>query len=179
MNSIDWPDIAIGVILLGAVIKGWSRGFVAELAGIVALVAGFIAPWWYNGALDAQIATAAHISAGQAHVAGMVLTGIAAYVAVLVAASIVGRIAKLPIIGTGNALGGAIVGFVKGAAIVWVLLFVALCFPLTPQVREQLRTAHLPGYFTAFDDTAGNAIQRYVPSFAQPLVAPLVRPHDL
>jgi membrane protein required for colicin V production len=179
VNSIDWPDIAIGLILAGAVIKGFSRGFVAELAGIVALIAGFVAPWWYNGAIDAEIASAAHVTQGQAHVAGMVLTGIAAYVAVLVAASILGRIAKLPIVGTGNALGGGIVGLVKGAAIVWVLLFVALCFPLTPQVRQQLRDAHLPGYFTAFDDTAGDAIQRFVPSFAQPIVAPLVRPRNL
>jgi membrane protein required for colicin V production len=179
VNGVDWPDICIGIILAIAVIKGFSRGFVAELTGIAALVAGFVAPWWYNGAADVQIASIGRISTGQAHIVGMVLTGIAAYVVVLVAATILGRIAKLPIIGTGNALAGAIVGLIKGAVVVWVLLFVALCFPLTPEVRQQLRDAHLTGYFTAFDDTASDAVRRFAPPFAQPVVAPLFQRHDL
>jgi membrane protein required for colicin V production len=178
-GSIDWPDIAIGLIIAAAAIKGFSRGFVAELAGIAAIVAGFVAPWWYNGAADGQIETLTHLPAGDAHVAGMVLTGIFAYVVVLVLAAIVGRIAKLPIIGTGNALGGALVGIVKGAVVVWLLLFIALFFPLTPQVREQLRNARLIGYFTAFDDTAGSAIERFAPPFAQPVIAPLLDRHHL
>jgi uncharacterized membrane protein required for colicin V production len=179
VNGVDWPDICIGIILAIAVIKGFSRGFVAELAGIAALVVGLIAPWWYNGSADAQIASIGRISTGQAHIVGMVLTGIAAYIVILVAAAILGRIAKLPIIGTGNALAGAIVGLIKGAIVVWLLLFVALCFPLTPQVRQQLRDARLTGYFTAFDDTASDAVRRFAPPFAQPVVAPLFQRHDL
>jgi membrane protein required for colicin V production len=179
MSGIDWPDIVIGLILLGGAIKGFSRGFVAELAGIVAIIAGFVAPWWYNGAADGQIASLGKISTGQAHIVGMVLTGIAAYVAVLVVAAILGRIAKLPIIGAGNALAGAIAGIVKGAVVVWVLLFVASFFPLTPQIRQQLRDAQLPRYFTAFDDTASDAIRRFAPPFAQPIVAPLTQRHDI
>jgi membrane protein required for colicin V production len=179
VSGIDWPDIVIGLILIAGAIKGFSRGFVAELAGIVAIVAGFIAPWWYNGGADAQIASIGKISSGQAHIVGMVLTGIAAYVVVLVAASILGRIAKLPIIGAGNALAGAVVGVAKGAVVVWLLLFVALFFPLTPQVRQQLRDAQLPRYFTAFDDTASDAIRRFAPPFAEPIVAPLTQHHEL
>jgi uncharacterized membrane protein required for colicin V production len=179
VNGVDWPDICIGIILVIGTIKGFSRGLVAELAGIVALVVGLIAPWWYNGAADAQIASIGKISTGQAHIVGMVLTGIAAYIVVLVAAAILGRIAKLPIIGTGNALAGAIAGFIKGAVVVWLLLFVALCFPLTPQIRQQLREAHLTGYFTAFDDTASDAVRRFAPPFAQPVIAPLFQRHEL
>jgi membrane protein required for colicin V production len=178
-GGFDWPDVVIALIVAGATIKGFSRGFVAELTGIVALVAGFVAPWWYNGAADGQIQSVTHLPDGQAHIVGMVLTGIFAYVVVLVVAAILGRIAKLPIIGTGNALGGALVGIVKGAVVVWLLLFVALFFPLSPQVRGQLRDARLVGYFTAFDDVAGTAIERYAPPFVQPVVAPLLQRHQL
>ena len=50
--GIPWPDILIAIILLISIYKGFSRGFVSELGGAVAVVAALITPWYYNGSFD-------------------------------------------------------------------------------------------------------------------------------
>jgi membrane protein required for colicin V production len=173
IGGFAWPDVAIAVLLVLATIKGFSRGFVRELGGIAALAAGLIAPRYYNGALDPRIASLTGLDTSSAHVAGAIVTGIAAYVIVLLAVSILGRIAKLPVIGTGNALAGAAVGLLKGAILVWIVLFVVQLFPLSPTLAASLRASHLVAYFTQFDRPIDDAIDRVTPPFARPLVSPL------
>ena len=177
MGGFAWPDAAILVILVLATFKGWSRGFIAELGGIAAIAAALIAPWYYNGAADAQIQALTKFDASQAHVAGMVLTAVFAYVVVLVAAAFLQRIARLPVLGTGNALAGAVAGLAKGAILVWLVLLVALLFPLTPAIRSSLREARLVPYFTSFDDPAARAIETAMPSFLRPFLDPLIDRH--
>jgi uncharacterized membrane protein required for colicin V production len=172
-----WPDVVIVMILAVGAIKGFSRGFVAELGGLAAVAAALIVPWYYNGAADGQIESLTKLAAGPAHVAGMILTGAVAYVVVIVLASILGRIAKLPLLGTGNAIAGALAGAVKGALLVWIVLFVALLFPLTPPIRTALHQSRLVPYFTEFDGAIDVALARAVPSFARPLFGPLFDPH--
>jgi membrane protein required for colicin V production len=179
IGGFAWPDVIIVLVIAIAVFKGFSRGFVAESGGAIAVAAALIAPWYYNGALDEQIVRYTKLAAGPAHVAGMILTGIAAYVVVLIAAAILGRIARLPILGIGNALAGAIVGLVKGAIVVWIVLFVALFFPLTPDIRASLRASYFVPYFTQFDGIVDTTIQRTIPDFARPMASPLFAPHDL
>ena len=70
---------------------------------------------------------------GSAHVVGMFGTGLLTYVVILVVARLLGTIAKLPVLGIGNALGGALIGFAKGAILLWLVLFIALFFPLSPR----------------------------------------------
>jgi uncharacterized membrane protein required for colicin V production len=55
IGGVAWPDIVIVVVLVLATLKGYSRGFVAELGGAVAVTAALITPWFYNGSLDAPI----------------------------------------------------------------------------------------------------------------------------
>ena len=167
------PDAIVVLVLVIGTLKGFSRGFVRELAGIAAIVIGLIAPWHYNGAADAQIRALTKLPASSAHVAGMIGTGIAAYVVVLAVASILGRIAKLPLLGTGNALAGAVVGLLKGALLVWLALFVLTLYPLSPNVRTSLKQSRLVWYFTMFDAPIDAAIVKAVPSFARPYVSPL------
>lgn len=167
------PDAIIVLILVIGALKGFSRGLVAELGGIAAIVIGLIAPWYYNGAADAQIQALTKLTPGSAHVAGMVGTGIAAYVVVLIVVSILGRVAKLPLLGTGNALAGAVVGLLKGALLIWMALFVLTLFPLSQPVRTSLKESRFVWYFTMFDAPIDAAVTKAAPSFARPLVSPL------
>lgn len=167
------PDAIIVLVLVVGALKGFSRGFVRELAGIAAIVIGLIAPWYYNGAADAQIRALTRLPEGSAHVVGMVATGIVAYAVVLIVASILGRIAKLPLLGTGNALAGAVVGALKGAVLIWVALFVLSLYPMSPSVRTSLKQSRFVWYFTMFDAPVEAAVAKAVPSFARPLFSPL------
>lgn len=178
IGGFAWPDAVIVLVLAVATLKGFSRGFVAELGGFAALAAALIAPWYYNGAADGRIQAYTKLDAGQAHVAGMILTAAFAYLVVLVAMSFLQRIARLPVLGTGNALAGAVAGCAKGAVLTWIVLFVALLFPLTPALRNSLKDSRLVPYFTTFDDPAARAIESVVPSFLRPLVDPIFARHN-
>jgi len=174
-----WPD-AVMIIVLGiATYKGYTRGFVSELGGAVAVTAALVAPWFYNGFLDSQIEAIAKVGPGSAHVIGMFGTGLLTYVALLIVARLLGAIAKLPVLGIGNALGGAFVGFAKGAILLWLVLFVSLFFPLSPDIRASLHDSRLAPYLVTYDAPIDDAILSTIPWFARPFVEPYFRRHHL
>jgi len=166
--NVGWPDIMIGAIALIAVLKGYKRGFVTELSGAIALIASLVAPWFYNGAFDPFIQRYIHLGPGSAHVIGMFLTGIATYGIVLLLARLLNGIAKLPGIGLGNALGGAGVGLCKAAVGLFLVLYVALFFPLSPDIRADLHRSVLVHELTLPDDRIDNGIIATLPWFARP-----------
>jgi len=177
--GVGWPDILIVVILLIAAYKGFTRGFVGELGGAVATVAALITPWYYNGAFDPWLESQAHLGPGSAHVVGMFLTGLFTYLIVLAIAFVVGRIAKLPILNIGNSIGGAAIGLLKGAVLVWFALFVALYFPLSRDIRTDLHNSKLAYDFVGPNETIDKSIESVVPWFARPALWPYFRRHHL
>lgn len=177
--GVAWPDAVIAIILGIAAYKGYARGFVSELGGAVAVTAALVTPWFYNGALDAQIEAITKLGPGSAHVVGMFLTGLATYVVILVVARLLGTIAKLPVLGLGNALGGALIGFAKGAILLWLVLFVALFFPLSPDIRDGLHQSRLAPYLVTYDAPLDDAILSTIPWFARPFILPYFRRHHL
>lgn len=144
-----WPDIVVGVVALLTAIKGYRRGFVSEMAGLIAIGLAFLAPWWYNGAADDQIRAITHLVRPMAHIIGMIMSAVAVYIVIAFAAWLLNKFAKLPLMNVVNALAGAFVGMLKGAIFLWFVLFVALFFPLTPGLRGDLHRAKLVGYLTA------------------------------
>jgi membrane protein required for colicin V production len=177
--GIVWPDIIIALVLLIAIYKGFTRGFVSELGGAVAVVAGLVAPWFYNGSFDGSIDAMLHAGPGSSHVIGMFLCGLFAYVIVLAIAFVLGRIAKLPILNIGNSLGGAAIGLLKGGVLVWFVLFVALYFPLSPDIRASLHESKLAPYFVTFDPKIDGAIESIIPWYGKPALYPYFHRHHL
>lgn len=177
--GVAWPDIVIGIVLAIAVYKGYARGFVSELGGAIAVTAALVTPWFYNGNLDTQIEGITKLGPGSAHVVGMFATGLATYIVILVVARLLGTIAKLPVLGLGNALGGALIGFAKGALLLWLVLFVALYFPLSPDIRDGLRQSRLAPYLVTYDQPIDDAVLSTIPWFARPFVLPYFRRHRL
>jgi membrane protein required for colicin V production len=175
--SVAWPDILIGAILAILALKGYKRGFVMELSGAVALVLSLIVPWFYNGAFDGVLATKAHLGPGSAHVVAMFLVGLATYVAVLLVARILNAAAKLPLLGTGNALAGGAIGLLKGAVGVWIVLYVALFFPLSRDIRADLHRSTLAHWISQPNARVDSAVIATLPWFARPLVNPLFARH--
>jgi len=179
IEGVSWVDVAIFAVIALATYRGFRRGFIGELAGLVAIAAGLIAPWYYNGVLDRPIAQLTTLSVPIAHVVGMLLSGFAAYAIVLAIALLLRRIAQLPILGIGNALAGAALGFIKGAVLVWLVLFVALFFPLSPPIRASLHRSYLAPYFVAYDAPIDGAIRSAIPGLVLPWLQPLFDRHHL
>ncbi len=179
IGGFPWPDIAIAVILIIAGIKGFMRGFVSELGGAVAVVAGLVAPWYYNGTFDAWLESQVHLGAGSAHVVGMFATGFIAYAIVIAISWGLSRIAKLPVLNIGNSIGGAAIGLLKGAVLLWLVLFVALYFPLSPDIRTDLHKSRLAPYFVTFDANIDKSIESIIPWYARPALWPYFHRHHL
>jgi uncharacterized membrane protein required for colicin V production len=179
IGGVAWPDIVIFIVLGIATYKGYSRGFVSELGGAIAVTAALVTPWFYDGALDSQIAGISKLGPGSAHVIGMFGTGLLTYVVLLFVARVLGAIAKLPVLGIGNALGGAFVGFLKGAILLWLVLFIALFFPLSPDIRDGLHQSRLAPSLVTYDAPIDDAILSTIPWFARPFVLPYFRRHHL
>lgn len=174
---MTWPDILIAAVVVIAAYKGFSRGFVAELGGAVAVAAALVTPWYYNGAFDDTLQTLLHLGPGSAHVVGMFLTGLITYVIVIAASWILNRFAKLPVITIVNSAAGALVGFIKGALLMWLVLYIALFFPLSGDLRGDLHRAQFVAYLTEPNPGIDHAILTTVPWFAKPFLAPFFHRH--
>ena len=174
-----WPDLVIGGIALVFAIKGYRRGFVSELAGAVAIFIALVAAFRYDGALDATVAALTRLGPGSSHVLGMVVFAVAVYAVVLLAAWLLGRIATLPVLGIGNALAGALVGAAKALFGAWVVLYVVLFFPLTPDLRADLHRSALVQFVTQPDPAVDATLRGYLPWFVRPLMYPLFARHHV
>jgi membrane protein required for colicin V production len=174
---VTWPDLVIGFIALLFALKGWKRGFVAEIGGFIALAASIWAAIHYPGTFDTFFRDVVHIGEGSAHVVGMVVFALVVYVALMVISSVLSRIAKLPVIGLGNGLGGALVGIAKSLVGVWVVLYVLLFFPLTRDIRTDFHNSTLVAFVTQENPQIDDFLRGTMPWFVRPMVAPLFARH--
>jgi uncharacterized membrane protein required for colicin V production len=177
--SFTWPDIMIGALLLIFALKGWKRGFVSELAGAVAFFCAVIAAFRYPGTLDDIAQRYAHASRGAAHLAGMVCFSLAAYLAVMAIAWIFGRFAALPVVSLGNSAAGAAIGLAKALAGTWAVLYVALFFPLTHDVRSDLHRSTLVSIVTEPNAHIDALMRGALPSFAKQFADPIFTNHHV
>lgn len=175
--NITWPDIVLAAFALIAALRGWKRGFVGELGGFVALAAGLWMGYRYDGSYDKTIAAITHLGTGSAHVVGMAASAFLVYFVLLAASLLLGRIAKLPVLGTGNAIAGGALGVVKAALVSWAILYVALFFPLTPDVRSDLRRSQLVAIVTQPNARLDVVLEQQMPDFLRPIIDPLFSRH--
>ncbi len=172
-----WPDLVIGGLALIFALKGWKRGFVAEFSGAVAVGAAIVAALRYPGSLDDLAQRYVHASAGAAHIVGMVVFALAVYAAVMALAWIFGRFARLPVISLGNSAAGAAVGLAKALVGAWAVLYVALFFPLTHDVRSDLRHSTLASIVTQPNARVDAVMRGALPSAVKPFADPIFVNH--
>jgi uncharacterized membrane protein required for colicin V production len=166
--GIAWPDLAIGAILAYSTFAGWRRGFISELTGAVALFAALLAAFSYRGSWDARIESVTHLAGGGAHIAGLLLAAAIAYLCVYAVGFVLERAAKLPVAGTINGMLGGVVGLGKALVFLWIVLYVALWFPLSDEFRAVLHRSALASAITMPNELLDGAIHRSFPWFQRP-----------
>jgi uncharacterized membrane protein required for colicin V production len=176
---MTWPDLVIGAIALLFALKGWKRGFVAEIGGFIALAAAVWAALHYPGALDSYLTEYVHLGDGSAHVVGMIVFAAVVYIALMAISAALSRIAKLPVIGLGNGLAGAPVGAAKALVGIWIVLYVALFFQLPRDLRGDLHNSVAVAFVTQDNAQIDHFVIGTMPWFIRPLTAPLFAHHRL
>ena len=175
--DISWPDILIIVIMGVSLVRSFQNGFVRELSNAIALLFAVITPWFYNGSLDPQIEHITHLGPGSTHVIGMFLTAAFTYVIVVLLAWVLDRVARLPLLGTVNAIGGGAIGIFKAAFFCWLVLYIALFFPLSPDLRSDLHHSQLVAALTSVNPRVDAVLYGTFPWFAKPFMQPFFNRH--
>ncbi len=175
---MTWPDVIIAFVVVFGALRGLKRGLVRELTGALALVFAITAAFRYPSLWDRFMRDRFHLGAAPAHVVGMLAYALAAYAVVLALGTALSLVAKLPLIGAGNAFFGALVGAAKAAVVVWAVLYVVLFLPLAPSVHEDLRRSHLVALFAQPTRRLDASLRASLPSFLQPLAGSLFARHE-
>jgi membrane protein required for colicin V production len=140
MNGLDW---AIVVVLLLSVLLAAAQGFLHEVISLAGVVVGYLLAAWEYWRLASRIAPYVK-SEAVAESAAFV----AIFFAVVIAAGIIGRIARWLAreagLGWADRLLGAAFGLVRGGAMVAVLVLALAAF--APRSQMLSRSA-LGGYF--------------------------------
>jgi uncharacterized membrane protein required for colicin V production len=176
-GSLVWPDILIGAIVLLGALKGYKRGFVSELSGAIALFVAVVAAFRYQGDWDAWTASLLHVGPGSAHVVAMTLFALAAYLITSAIGLVLSRVAKLPLIGIANGALGAGVGAAKAGVLLWAVLYVALFFPLSRDLRADLHRSALVALLTGPNARLDGAMRSSLPWFVRPFSGGLFERH--
>lgn len=176
---MTWPDLVIGGIALLFALKGWKRGFVSEIGGAIALAAAIWAALRYPGTFDETAMRYLNLGEGSAHVVGMIAFAAIVYIALLVLSAVLSKVAKLPVIGLGNSAGGALVGIAKALVGCWIVLYAVLFFPLTRDLRTDLRHSQLVATVTQPNAQIDRFVRGTMPWFVRPLVDPLFQRHHV
>ena len=175
--NLGWPDLIVLILLVLFGTKGWRRGFVDELAGFVALAIAVVAAFRYDGVLDGFVGHVTHLGPGSSHVIGMVLYAAIVYAALMMLAAALSRIARLPVVGIVNAAGGAAVGVFKTLLALWALVYVALFFPLTPDLRADLRHSTSIALLESPNARVDDIVKGALPWLIRPFVFPIFDHH--
>jgi len=173
VSGIAWPDVVAALVVLFGALKGFKRGLVAELTGALALGFSIVAAFRYPGMWDAWLATHAGAARGASHVVGMIAYALVAYVVVQAFGSVLGTIAKLPLVGFVNNALGAAAGIAKSIVLLWAIVYAALFFPLPQAVRDDLHrssaVAALQTPNARFDATLRGSLPAPLAPFASAL----------
>lgn len=159
--------------------KGWKRGFVSELGGTIALCAAFAAVFYYPGWWDMFIHNMTNVSLPSAHVIAMASFAIAAYTIVALIGWGLERYASAPVVAPVDAFFGALVGAIKALLMFWAVIYVSLFFPLSPDLRADLRRSFIISYLTIPNYRFDDQLRETMPWFARPFVSPVLKRHHL
>jgi uncharacterized membrane protein required for colicin V production len=177
--TLAWPDLIIGGITLYFAVRGFAKGFVSELAGAVAVFVAIVAAFRYNGSLDATVTHVTGLTAGSAHAVGLLAFAIAVYALVMLIAWLLGRIAKLPMLGLVNGIAGALIGACKALFGAGLVLYVVLFFPLPADLRSDLHRSALVALVTQPDAEVDRDVRGLMPWFVQPFLGPFFARHHV
>ncbi|MBZ9628708.1 CvpA family protein [Psychroflexus sp. CAK1W] len=121
MNVID---IILGVLLLLGFIRGFQKGFIIELAGIVALLAGIFGGLEYGYIAEGYLEKWTDWSPSGIEIASFFIVFIGIVILVSVIAKILTTIVHSIALGLINRIFGALFGVIKTGLFIFILLLI-------------------------------------------------------
>ncbi len=121
---MNFLDIVLGILLIIAAINGFVKGFVEELAGLVALLLGIWAAIHFSDIIAEQLTAWFGWSFDQLPIVAFIITFIVVVILVNIIGSVINKLVKAASLGFLNRLAGLGFGVIKGALILSIILVV-------------------------------------------------------
>jgi membrane protein required for colicin V production len=121
---MNYVDLILGILLILSAINGFSKGFVEELAGLVALILGIWIAIHFSDVVGKFLIATFNIKFEHFTVVAFIITFLIVVIIVHLIGSFVNKLVKIARLGFLNRLAGLAFGVVKGALILSVLLVV-------------------------------------------------------
>ncbi|SDG78764.1 membrane protein required for colicin V production [Psychroflexus sediminis] len=121
MNVID---IILGVLLLLGFIRGYQKGFIIELAGIVALLAGIFGGLEYGYIAESYLENWTSWSPSSIEITSFFIVFIGIIILVSILAKILTTIIHSIALGLINRIFGAVFGVIKTGLFIFILLLI-------------------------------------------------------
>ncbi len=121
MNGLDW---ALSALLAFAAVRGFSRGFVVELASLLGIIIGI----WVASRYNARVATWAGLDPAH-EIIPFLITFIIVLVLVHLLAKVITKAMDMAMLGLPNKVAGTVFGLLRSAFVLSVLLNLLLVRP--------------------------------------------------
>jgi membrane protein required for colicin V production len=121
---MNYIDLILGILLILSAINGFSKGFVEELSGLVALILGIWAAIHFSGSVGQYLTENFHWTFQHLSIVAFIITFVIVVILVQIIGSFFSKLVKAVSLGFLNRLAGLAFGALKGALILSIVLVV-------------------------------------------------------
>lgn len=176
---MNWVDALVALTLAVAFWGGYRAGVVRELIGLAAIVLAWVLAGAFAGPFSDSLGQQLGVSVAVAHLIGFWLLFLVVFAAVRALGWFLERVASLPIIKIVSGVGGGVVAAAKAVLLLWLLLFVALFFPISPDVRSAMRNSPSSRLIDSLDAPAYAMLEGALPKSVRIVAASILKHHRL
>ncbi|MDQ6823926.1 MAG: CvpA family protein [Candidatus Eremiobacteraeota bacterium] len=176
---MTWADILVGLTLLVAFWGGYRSGVIREMIAILSIIVA----WALAGAFASPLAGALQdrfaLSPGSGHLAAFWLLFLVIFAGTRALGWLVERFTSLPLLRIASGIGGGVVACAKAILLMWLVLFIALFFPIARDVRATLRRSPSVTTIEALNRPAFAMLNQSLPRNARPFANLILAHHRL
>jgi uncharacterized membrane protein required for colicin V production len=176
---MTWVDGLVVLTLAVAFWGGYRSGIVREAIGLVAIILAWVAAGSLAGTMSPALQKSLGLSPAPAHLASFWLLFLFTFAATRALGWMLERVTAKPILRIVNGIGGGIVAAAKGVLALWLILFIALFFPVARDVRAILKNSPTVATIEALDQPAYAVLTASLPRRTRPFVRLFLDHHHL
>lgn len=176
---MTWADGLVALTLAVAFWGGYRSGVVREAIGMLAIIFAWALAGAFAGAMGPALQGDFGLTPASAHLASFWLLFLFVFGATRALGWTIERVTAKPVLRVANGIGGGVVACAKAVLALWLVLFVALFFPIAPDVRATLKRSPTVEVIQALDGPAYAMLNAALPKRARPFVRIFLDHHHL
>jgi membrane protein required for colicin V production len=176
---MNWVDALVFLTLAVAFWGGYRAGVVSELIGLAAIVLAWVLAGAFAGPFADALGDQWSVSVPVAHLIGFWLLFLVIFAGVRAAGWLLERAASLPVIKIVSGIGGGLAAAAKAVLLLWVILFIALFFPISTDVRSALRASPSARVLDAMDVPVYAMLEGAMPRPVRVVTASILKHHRI